>query len=183
MSFDPQTLDSRSAGNLLRWHTWPHIRQQSVAEHTWQVIRILLAIWPDCPKSVLVEAMFHDVGERVTGDAPYPMKKDNETLRQILNAKERAARQQMAPWGVVPPIDLEDAEQNAIKLAEYIEMWEWALDELALGNQNARIVLVRMREAFNGARVRLLPLNVESASCSYIQRRVNYEQQYRGFRG
>lgn len=61
--------DPRLAGEVSRYHTWPHLRQQSVAEHSWQVMRIMLAIYPMVPRVLLIHCMAHDAGE--IGDRNY----------------------------------------------------------------------------------------------------------------
>ena len=110
--------------------------------------RILLAIWPDLPKDVLIYALLHDIGEIATGDLPFPTKAKNPKLKEIMDDAEHAAHLAMClPWGVPPPRKLHDKEIPIFKLADYIEMWEWALDELAFGNSNAVPVRERcMRE-------------------------------------
>lgn len=136
--------DARLAGRVIRYHTWPHIRQTNIAEHSWQLLRILLKIWPTCPAHVLAYVVRHDVGELTTGDAPYPVKVDNP----ILGAEMRRVEQdgldlQIAAGFLADTPDLTDEEKWAVKLAEFIEMWEWGLEELLLGNQFARLVAQR----------------------------------------
>ena len=146
--FDPQTLDPRSAYRVKRYHTWDVIHQQTSGEHSAQVWRILKAIWPDAPAHVLEHAMTHDIGEKVAGDPPYPVKASDPELKARLDALEEAGHLQMClPWHFPPPVKLAPLEQTIFKLAEYIEMWEYGLDELTLGNRGARLVCDRMMNA------------------------------------
>lgn len=110
--------------------------------------RILLAIWPDVPKEILVHALLHDIGEVATGDLPFPTKLKNPDLKKIMDDAEHAAHLSMClPWGLPPPGRLVGQEIGIFKIADYIEMWEWALDEIALGNSLAVPVRDRcMRE-------------------------------------
>jgi 5'-deoxynucleotidase YfbR-like HD superfamily hydrolase len=140
----PATLDPRRAGQVTRYHTWPRLREQSVAEHSWQVARILLVLLPDVRREVLVHAMVHDVGEVVTGDAPYPIKASSPTLKSVMDQLERDAHLAMSTgWRLPPPQALTTEEHNLFKLAEYVEMWEWGLGELELGNSGAALVASR----------------------------------------
>lgn len=36
ITFHPQTIDPRRAGEVTRYHTWSRLREQSVGEHCWQ---------------------------------------------------------------------------------------------------------------------------------------------------
>lgn len=175
----PLTLDPRSAGRVTRFHTWERIREQSVAEHTWNVLRILLAIWPDCPREVLVEVMFHDVGERVSGDAPYPTKAENPALKREMDRLEDAGRLAMTRWGVVAHMPLTEEAHAIFKMAEFIEMWEYALDEVALGN--ASCVLIRDRCHAKAAEMcNARPSDeIRSRTVSYMQRRIEHDRKHR----
>lgn len=177
----PMTLDPRSAGKVTRFHTWERLREQSIAEHTWQLIRIVLAIWPDAPREVLVEVMFHDVGERVSGDAPYPTKAESPALKTEMDRLENAGRLGMTPWGVVAHKPL-DADAHAIvKMAEFIEMWEYALDEVALGNANCVVI----RDRCYARAVELswaAPASIQVRAESYIQRRIKHDRKHRRIR-
>lgn len=136
------------AGRVLRYHTWPHIKEQSIAEHSWQLLRILLVIWPTAPAHVMSYVVRHDVGELTTGDAPFPVKKDNLVLAVEMNRIEEQGLQLQIEGGFLADSpDINAQEKWAVKLAEFIEMWEWALEELMLGNQFARLVAQRCESA------------------------------------
>lgn len=133
--------DIRMAGQVARYHTWPHTRQQSVGEHSWQIARILMAIAPF--KTHLVRyAILHDVGELVTGDLPYPIKKDNPTLQSTMDTLESEATHLMTKmWDIPDPIlRLEGSDKTVFKLAEFIEMWEFGWEEVLRGNRFAEKV-------------------------------------------
>lgn len=136
--------DARLAGRVLRYHTWPHIKQQSVAEHSWQLLRILLCIWPNAPRNVLAYVVRHDCGELTTGDAPYPVKADNPILGNEMNRVEKEGLDMQIERGfLLDSPDISETERWVVKLAEFIEMWEWGLEEQLLGNQFAKLVAQR----------------------------------------
>lgn len=177
-TFHPQTLDPRSAGKVTRYHTWERVRDQSVGEHTWQVMRILLAIHPHASPELMRHAMFHDVGERAVGDVPYPVKRENPELKVAFDALEQSATLQMTPWGVMAGVLLTDEERNLFKLAEFIEMYEWGCDEVALGNKNA--VLVRDRCLVQALTMTdQVSAGVRKSALEYIARRQKHEEKYR----
>lgn len=163
--------DPRLAAQTSRYHTWPRHRDQSVAEHTWQVMRILLAIWPECPRHILLHALTHDVGEGATGDVPYPNKANNDALKKAMDKAERAAHLAMClPWSLPPPQELKEYEHRVFKTAEFIEMWEWALFEQAMGNAYAHTVEERCWTAL-GDLVNGLSIAHREKAQQYIERR------------
>lgn len=137
--------DARLAGEVIRYHTWPHIRQQSVGEHSWQVCRILLAIAPEHCGVLLPHAVVHDIGEIGTGDVPYPVKANNAELGRMFDELEHATADEIcAMWMLPTPIrEWDKTLRWTFKLAEFIEMWEWGLEELYRGNEFARKVADR----------------------------------------
>ena len=138
--------DPRLAGRVKRYHTWPHIKEQSVGEHSWQLLRILLAIWPTCPAHVLAYVVRHDCGELTTGDAPYPVKANNPVLGAEMNRVEDEGLMLQIESGMLYlGSDVSDDEKWAVKLAEFIEMWEWGAEEMLMGNQFARLVAQRCK--------------------------------------
>ncbi len=139
-----QTWDPRRALQITRYHTWPRIREQSVGEHSMQVLRILLAIWPDVPRNVMVWCLKHDMGECTVGDPPYPVKVLNPDLKAAHERIEQETlRLQEANWMLPLHEELGHYEHKAFKLAEFIEMWEWGLHEYMLGNKMALPVVDR----------------------------------------
>lgn len=144
-----------------------------MAEHSWNVQRILIAIFPIAPRHMLLHAMVHDIGEVATGDLPFPVKLKNPDLKKTMDSAERDAHLRMCiPWGIPAPILLTDQEKLIFKCADYIEMWEWALDELGFGNTLAKPVLHRCMDAVQQL-IDKLPHDVRSNVKSYMQRRVN----------
>jgi hypothetical protein len=128
-------FDPTLAGQVARWHAAPTLRSQSVAEHSWQVARVLLAIWPEAPASLLRETLFHDVGEIGTGDVPSHAKSD-EILRIRLSSLEKTARLHMVlPWGVPPPKLLNPFEAFWLGVAHEIADWEFLVQEVLMGNR------------------------------------------------
>lgn len=164
-----QTLDPRRSGQVKRYHVWPHIHDQSCGEHCWQLMRILLAIWPEAPREVLIHIMVHDIGETVAGDLPYPVKADNKDLKAIMDRLENDGHLAMClPWSLPPPQRLGDEEKNIVKLAEYLEMAEWGMYEIELGNSHDSLVVRRCLEA---AAKMAVPEWCRKAAEAYTERR------------
>lgn len=136
--------DARRGLEVKRFHTWPTIRGQSTGEHSAQVMRILLAVWPDAPRRMLVHCLTHDIGE-MAGDLPWPAKKDDPILKDRMEMAETKVHAFMtARWQVPNRNPLDHYQQRVFKLCESIEMWEFALTEQNMGNRYAAVVAVRM---------------------------------------
>lgn len=138
---DPVRTDARRGGAVLRYHTWPTIQRQTVAEHSWNLVRILVTIWPMAPASAILYAQFHDTPEVATGDPPYPVKAENPLLKSEHDRLEMEAAVPMGIWQHLRP---DPYWRNRVKLCDTIEMWEFGLDEMALGSQFARPIVRRM---------------------------------------
>ena len=99
MKIPPEKLDPRMAGEIARYHTELTLRPQSVASHSWNVARILLAVWPETPRHLLVEALMHDVGEVFAGDSPSPAKWAHPPLKLAVDEVEDTTRLAMVLGG------------------------------------------------------------------------------------
>lgn len=140
--------DARMAGQTRRWHTWPVIREQSVAEHSWQVARILLAVYPSAGRGLIIHALHHDTGEGgAAGDIPGNAKRESSVLQIEADRLEAQSYQSMIiPWHLPTLRLLSDFERWVLKLANYIEQWEYSLQERMMGNQLMRLVTSRTEE-------------------------------------
>jgi hypothetical protein len=137
------TFDPRQVGEVMRYHTWKRLRDQSVGEHTWQILRILLTVWPGAPRRVMIYTIVHDMGE-MYGDISYPFKKLIPQLKTGATAAEAHVIAEMRKvLGVPRHNHLSPYEIAVFKLCEYIEMWEYGLNEQGLGNKYAELVSQR----------------------------------------
>lgn len=123
--------DARRAGDLLRYSGWPVLVPQTNAHHTWNVMRILVQIWPHPPSHVLIRALHHDSGELGSVDVPYPHKRDNPVLRAEVN---RLEEQSLLDQGIDLP-RVEPLWAQRLKAADLLEMMEKGHDELIMGNR------------------------------------------------
>jgi hypothetical protein len=133
MTPDDITFNSRLAGLVKRYHTWPTITIQSNAEHSWQVYRIYCHIFGVPTQRTAYFMMMHDVGEIATGDLPYPTKSENYTLKSHIDRKEKEATEKMGLAVGEPDI----GDRKRVQLCHMIEMWEFGLQEVCMGNKIA----------------------------------------------
>lgn len=135
--------DTRMAGEVIRYHTWPTLRKQTIANHSWNVLRIVLTVWKHwvIAPGVVEYITLHDVGEIRTGDAPYPIKRDNPQLKSIMDKLEDESLMEQG----IKLQSIDDMWKWRIKVAHTIEMMEFGLDELLLGSSYAGPVVTRMK--------------------------------------
>lgn len=120
-----------------RYHTWPTHRTQTVAEHTWQVLRIWDRLFGPPDERDFRYIMYHDSGELWTGDLPFPVKRRYPALAGIVDDIEDQALQAMR-------VDYREPNpgwKTKMKLCDMIEMWETGRHEVALGNSYARPIV------------------------------------------
>jgi 5'-deoxynucleotidase YfbR-like HD superfamily hydrolase len=139
--------DPRAVGEARRYHTWAIHRDQSVGEHTWQVMRILLTVWPLAPRNVIVHALMHDGGE-MSGDIQYPFKRLFPELRAGADKAEDYVRNlQRKSIGAPESKPLSAFEKLVFKACDNLEMWEMGMREVNMGNNYAKIICTRMMRA------------------------------------
>lgn len=174
---DWEILDPRRAGELQRYHTWPCLRTQTAADHQWNVARLVLAIWPQAPREIIIHALLHDVGEVAVGDPPFPVKRNNEQLKATLDAMERSAHLAMcAAWSLPPPLKI-GYGLHVVKIADILDMWEYALSEIASGNMRHRLVERRTRVVLADLLAQTgLPCGVTARTCRYILNRMKVHE-------
>lgn len=123
--------NARHAGTLRRYHTWPMLREQTVGEHSWQCMRIWHQIWGPMPPAVSSYFLWHDAGELVTGDLPFPIKSENPGLRFVLTRLENDAVKAMGGEDIY----LDEKNKIRAKACDLIEMHEHGLMEMMMGNR------------------------------------------------
>lgn len=132
MTRDQVLSSARHAGTVRRYHTWLFHHQQTVGEHSWQLARIYFQIWGPLPAEVSTYFIWHDAGELVTGDLPFPVKKNNPHLKRECDYIEKLAVERM---GGVNQTLIQHAKRA--KLCDLIDMLEYGQTELKMGNQYA----------------------------------------------
>ncbi len=142
---------TRHAGNVRRYHTHPTLRQQTVAEHSWHVMRLFLELFPDAVTvEVLTWILYHDVAEIGTGDIPFPLKARYPELKNIMDGIEEEVTENM---GIVWP-DITSRQRTLIKICDLCEMFEWGREEVMMGNRYAQPIVDDARAAVRDLTVR-----------------------------
>lgn len=132
----------RFSGAVKRYHTWPVLRADTVAEHCWNVLRIYITVFGPPPAHVTTYIVHHDSPELLTGDPPFPIKRDNPELKRVY---DRLDDEFNADHGVGGE-ELKPDDRIRIKVCDLIDMWEFGLIECAMGNTFAERIVTRTEE-------------------------------------
>lgn len=127
------TRNTRLAGLVRRYHTWPTLHNQTIAEHSWQVMRLYIEIFGLPRSEVFLHILWHDVGEIQTGDIPYPVKAKNKELKIEMDRLDEEARESMGERVFLPT--LTDEEHTRFKFCDLLDCAEQGQYERNLGNQ------------------------------------------------
>lgn len=129
----------RIASMLERYHTWPTIQRQTIADHTFNILRIWVQLW-GAPRSEVTESIVaHDMGEMGPGDVPFGGKRRSPELKKLVDELEEEHQNRM--WGSIGCVELTDNERRRIKLCDLLEMWEFGKIEENLGNMFAQPIV------------------------------------------
>lgn len=135
-----QLLFVRNGGETRRFHGWPVLRQQTVAEHSFQVAMILQVLYgqeePGISGMLLIAALTDDLAEWVTGDPPSPFTKAMEVKMPGFRAIRKGIENTVLSKAAMDFAQfLSKEEQRKIKFADYIDGAMYCIRERAMGNQ------------------------------------------------
>lgn len=122
-----KTNDLLRAQYVKRWHIVATIREQSLAEHTFNVIVIARAIAKECDvddREIIKAAFLHDLDEIVTGDIPTATKVRARKNGWELNDLYKR----------VVDRELTDIEEKIVKLADIREAVWFLTDNVHTGH-------------------------------------------------
>lgn len=122
---------SRRAGRVVRYHGQYLARPENIAEHTFGVLNILaIMTGGQLSKNLMLNALFHDGGEYISGDMFSPIKRQVPGLREACNALEKEGTD--ATIGFLPPIT--EWEHRILKVADNLDGLMKCIEERAMGN-------------------------------------------------
>jgi len=134
---------SRGASFVTRYHSVPTIRQTNIAEHSFNVINLVLYLTRGNASNALIRvALLHDIAEVTTGDIPAPLKRVTN-IKADLEDFERDLHQEHE----FPHVsELSEEEQIILKYADCYEGLLYTLEECDMGNKMILPVMKRWVE-------------------------------------
>jgi 5'-deoxynucleotidase YfbR-like HD superfamily hydrolase len=131
MTRDEVYSSVRLAGLVERYHAWPTIKRQTVAEHCWRAATIWSEVFDEIPPGhVYYRILHHDSGELFAGDVPFGAKQLVPGLHDRYKAAEAEGQARLKLRSVFP---LSRVEQRRLKICDLLEMAEFACHEMQLG--------------------------------------------------
>lgn len=127
---------ARKAGRVMRYHTSEVLRAEDVAQHTFNMLNLLMIITEGSVSANLMKAaLLHDQGEYVTGDIPSPVKKSVLSIDQtfLLTSMEEAAVNFIHKQGTPK---LTKWEHGLLKIADNMDGLIKCTEEVKLGNRD-----------------------------------------------
>jgi 5'-deoxynucleotidase len=121
-----------------------HSLRVALIAHALAVIRNRLFAGGADPERTALLALFHDVGEVLTGDLPTPVKQFNPAIKTAYRSIEAAARDRL--FGMIPdplqpdyealfrPSEADRAHHDLVKAADKLCAYIKCLEELNAGN-------------------------------------------------
>lgn len=125
-----RTVELRMAGHVKRWHTWPTIRPQTVAQHSHAAAMLLWQVYPDASQEMLMAMLVHDLPEVSTGDVPAHVKWASPEITAVLDAMEQSWLEDNALDFELTPL-----ETSILKFCDSFELMLWCIEELKMGNR------------------------------------------------
>lgn len=130
----------RNGGETRRFHGWPVLRQQTVAEHSFHVAMILHVLYgqeqPGISGYLLMAALCDDLAEWVTGDPPSPFTKAMEVrMPGFRDQRKEVENRVLASVSLNWDRFLSEEEKRKIKFADYVDGAMYCIRERAMGNQ------------------------------------------------
>jgi 5'-deoxynucleotidase YfbR-like HD superfamily hydrolase len=119
-------------GQTQRYHTQALIKPQDVGQHSFNVAWFCWLLTEGRPSvDLIMSALAHDGGERLTGDMPAPTKMAVPGLGKAMDEMEREFTAR-AGWSAP---ELNPYEQRVLKFADVLDGAFYCLRELRMGNR------------------------------------------------
>lgn len=127
---------------IIRYNHRSRLQDESVAEHTCFVSLFCLKIMAQLnltheqERQVLILAALHDTCESRTSDIPHDVKEKYPEMQKILNTIELDYYKQNWIDYLDEVYNPEPIVHNILKLADAYSVYQWCLNEKALGNSS-----------------------------------------------
>lgn len=132
---------ARTSGRVARYHTARLIHNETVAEHSFNVVNLLLLMTDmRASRNLILAGLMHDMGEYATGDIPSPskLKLSPEYQQALVDTETRAL------YAIHRNADMEGAltqdEELLLSIADKLDGLCKCLEEYRMGNRDIRII-------------------------------------------
>lgn len=111
------------SGLVRRWHQNPEMSQfgQNNAAHQWGVVTLVLIMFPNASRELIIAAHTHDVGELDAGDLASPKKELYPEVYEQLQGVEELSRLETLGKNIFHSAYLSDMEKGRLHLCDKLE--------------------------------------------------------------
>lgn len=124
-----------STGKIRRYHAETVLGPQSLAEHSWGTVILLIHFWPESRPEVIRAALIHDIGELWSGDVPAPTKWKFPVLADIVEGIEQDC---LKHFGMEIK-GLTEEEEAQLSVCDLLELMTFVVHERRSGRCAVRI--------------------------------------------
>lgn len=110
-----------------RFHTIRTISEDTVGHHSFLVAMLCETLLPSCSKTLIIEALIHDLAEQVVGDIPSPVK-------AVSGEKVHELEQKALVKAGFEDYPLTDEEGRTLLLADRLAGLVYCRREIGMGN-------------------------------------------------
>lgn len=146
----------RMGGAVERCHTVQHLGTYSVAEHSWGVAVLMLALWPEDFPRLASYCLVHDIPEAWVGDMPAPVKRVPE-LKAALQAVESKV---LTRLNLPDDSKLGAGDKEKLWACDKLELYFWALEQRWMGNRHAECIINALEGFFESTTLPLEALDL-----------------------
>jgi len=125
---------AREGARVERTHASPGIGSHSVGMHSFNMLTMLLVLYPDASGRLIRAVVQHDIPERLTGDVPHPAKAAGVVNRDVQAEIETHLNQQTFGHDAAQELDAEEVKW--LNGLDMLEFYCYVRDQLMLGNRN-----------------------------------------------
>lgn len=141
----------RRLRNVKRFNTIPIMSSQNIADHSYFTAIIAMDLARKIQtetgyalnlERLLQKALLHDVEEAFTGDIPHPIKRMTEYTKSFFEDLALLVRNRFLPEWIreIASLSKTGQEGHIVKLADYIELYIYCVEERLLGNRSYQLV-------------------------------------------
>lgn len=132
-----------NGGRVKRYHTLETLKENTVGQHTFNMLVIADAAFNGQPPPALMQAiLYHDLHEAYTGDTPFYTKRDNPNFRAALGCLEFKVNSRMGIH-----VHLTPEEKRILRFIDMLEALSFLVDERVLGNTGVSEAYYKTSEA------------------------------------
>jgi 5'-deoxynucleotidase YfbR-like HD superfamily hydrolase len=114
----------REGGGVKRHHTYKMVGEDTVGNHTFNMLNLLLVFQPDASSNLIKAVLWHDIAERFVGDTPSPVKKNFPAIKEALRQAEEVVNERL---GI--KVELTPEEDSWLHGVDKLEYFIWLSEQ------------------------------------------------------